>query len=125
MSRAVLGPPNAILFIFDPTSRDVAIPPYVDGELTTATATCVSVGTRADVDGETEVLVEIAPVVPANLQLIFIGVIAIPGRRVAVVTSQLEHVLEIDVVADTAAISIWVDDLRSPARVIIGIGAGG
>jgi hypothetical protein len=66
MNRAVLSPPNAILFVFDPTNKDVVVPPYVDGELTAATANCVSVGTQADVDGDTEVSLETTPVIPCK-----------------------------------------------------------
>jgi hypothetical protein len=124
MGRAVLSPPNAILFVFDPTCRNVAVPSHVDGQLTAATATCVSVGTQADVDGETEVLLDVDPVVPASLQRVFAGVIATPSKRVAVVTSQFERVLEIDAPDETASISIWVDDLRNPAQVTVGVGPG-
>jgi hypothetical protein len=124
MARAVLSPPNAILFVFDPTNTDVAVPPYVDGQLTAATATCVSVGTQADVDGDTEVSLHAASAIPADLQRAFVGAIATPGRRLAVVTSQLERVLDIEVPDKTAELSIWVDDLRNPAQVAIGVGPG-
>lgn len=124
MARAVLSPPNAILFVFDPTNPGVAVPPYVDGELTAASATCVSVGTQADVDGDTEVSLDTTPTIPADLQRAFVGAIATPGRRLAVVTSQFERVLEIEVPDDSAEISIWVDDLRNPAHVAIGVGPG-
>lgn len=121
MNRAVLSPPNAILFVFDPTNKDVVVPPYVDGELTAATATCISVGTQADVDGDTDVSLETDLVAPAHLQQVFLGAIATPGGKVAVVTSQFQRVLEIDVPGDAVEISIWVDDLRNPAYVTIGV----
>jgi hypothetical protein len=121
MNRVVLSPPNAILFVFDPTNKDVVVPAYVDDELTAATDTCVSVGTQADVDGHTEVSLEAALIAPTDLHQVFLGAIAAPGRKVAVVTSQFQRVLEIDVLADVVEISVWADDLRNPARVAVGV----
>jgi hypothetical protein len=121
MPRTVLSPPNAILFIFDPTSKDVVIPAYVDNELTAATDTCVSVGTQADVDGETEVSLDILGVVPLDLELIFSGAIATPGGKVAVVTSQFQRVLEVNVPIGTVEIIIWADDAVNPGRIAINV----
>jgi hypothetical protein len=121
MGRAVLSPPNAILFVLDPTNKDAAVPQYVAGELVAATATCVSVGTQADVDGDVEVSLAPAAAAPADLQQVFLGAIATPGRRVAVVTSHFQRVLEVDVPSDAAEVAIWADDLRNPAHVAIGV----
>jgi hypothetical protein len=49
MRRAVLGPPYAILFVFDPSNKDMVVPSRLDGELTAATANCVPVETQADI----------------------------------------------------------------------------
>lgn len=119
MLKAVLRPPNAILFVFDPTNSDVAIPPYVNGELTAATETCVSVGTQADVDGETEVSLAMATVAQPELQQVFAGAVATPGGKVAVVTSEFDRVLELDVPKTGVEVFIWTDDLRNPARVVV------
>jgi hypothetical protein len=121
MGRAVLSPPNAILFVLDPTNKDTAVPPYVAGELTAATATCVSVGTQADVDGDVDVSLDPASGAPADMQQVFLGVIATPSGKLAVVTSHFQRVLEVDVPSDAAEVSIWADDLRYPAHVAIGV----
>jgi len=121
MVQVVLSPPNAILFVLDPTNKNSSIPLYVDGELTAATASCVSVGTQADVDGDTEISLETTATTPAGLQLVFRGVITTPGRKIAVATSEHERVLDVDVHADSAEISVWVDDRRNPGRVAIGV----
>lgn len=120
MSRAVLSPPNAILFVLDPTNKEVVVPPYIAGELVAATATCVSVGTQADVDGDVEVSLEPAAG-PLDLLQVFLGGVATPGGKVAVVTSHFFHVLEINVPSGMTEVVIWVDDLRHPAHVAIGV----
>lgn len=121
MERAVLSPPNAILFVLDPTNKEVEVPQYVAGELTAATATCVSVGTQADVDGDVEVSLKFAAFAAADLQQIFLGAIATPGRKIAVVTSHFQRVLEGDVPSDTVEVAIWADDHSNPAQVAISV----
>lgn len=121
MSRAVLSPPHAILFVLDPSSNDVTVPPYVDGELTAATSTCVSFGTRADVDGETEIVLNTSLITPADLRRAFRGVIETPSGKVAVVTSQFERILEVDVPGTLAEVSIWADDLVNPSHVTVAV----
>jgi len=119
MLQAMLSPPNAILFVFDPTNKDVAIPAYVDGKLTAATETCVSVGTQADVDGDTEITLDLGDEVPDGLRQVFFGMILTPGGRVGIITSQFQRVLELEVPVGTLDVSIWVDDLCNPGRVAV------
>jgi hypothetical protein len=121
MPRSILSPPNAILFVLDPTNKNVVVPVYVDDQLTAATSTCVSIGTQADVDGDVEVSLEVARVAPIGMQHIFFGVIETPGGKIAVVTSQFQRVLEIDVSVKTIEVSIWADDLCNPACVAVGV----
>lgn len=119
MSTTTASPPNAILFVLDPTNKDTVVPPYVDGELTAATATCISVGTQASVDGETEVSLHLDTASPTNLYQAFVGSLIAPGGAVAVVTSQFERLLEQEVPNGTVGVSLWVDDLRNPSRVVV------
>jgi len=121
MLKAVLCPPNAILFVFDPTNKDVVIPAYVDGELTASSSTCVSVGTQADVDGDTDISLDVEGADPAGMQQAFFGVIGAPGGKVAVVTSQFQRVLEIEVPAGSVEVSIWSDELRNPGRIAVNV----
>ncbi len=121
MPRVVLSPPNAILFVFDPTNNDAVIPPYINGDLTAATDTCVSVGTRAEVDVDTEISLDLGGTAPIDLQQVYFGAIGTPGGKVAVVTSQFQRLLELEVPIGSVAVSIWVDDRRNPARVVVSI----
>ncbi|GAB2859578.1 hypothetical protein GCM10027277_30130 [Pseudoduganella ginsengisoli] len=119
MLQATISPPNAILFVFDPANKNVIIPAYVDGELTAANDTCVSVGTQADVDGETDVSLGFFDEAPVGLQQVFLGTIHIPSGRVGIVTSQFQRVLELEVPIGPLAVMIWADDLRMPARIAV------
>ncbi len=121
MLNAVLSPPNAILFVFDPTNKDVVIPSYIDGELTASSDTCVSVGTRADADGDTDISLDLGGVAPPDLLRIFFGVIGVSGGKVAIVTSQLQRVLELEVPVGPVEVTIWADDLRNPGRIAVNV----
>lgn len=121
MPKAVLSPPNAILFVFDPTSKDVEIPSCLDGELTASSSTCFSVGTQADIDGDTHISLDFGSVTPADLQRIFFGVINVPNGKVAVVTSQFERVLELNVPMGSMEVTIWADNLSSPGRIAVDV----
>jgi hypothetical protein len=81
----------------------------------------VSVCTRAYVDGAVTVRLA-ARLTDAQKNGCNINsrhVIQSPGRRIAVVTSENERLFEIAVPADTARLTVSVDDARSPSMVCI------
>lgn len=41
--------------------------------------------------------------------------------KIAVVTAEFQRVLEVDVPAGNVGVSIWVDDLRNPAQIVINV----
>ena len=121
MTTVSLSPPNAILFVFDPSHGDVRVPEYIEGRLTAGNETCVSVGTRAEVDGET--VVSLGRRRDAGdltkLEKVFEGRVETPGRKIAVVTSEFQPILHLAVPDSAAKISIWVDDNRNPGRISV------
>ncbi|MEZ5886397.1 MAG: hypothetical protein R3D56_05915 [Paracoccaceae bacterium] len=119
MLNAVLSPPNAILFVFDPTNRGVTIPEYADGKLAAATDTCVSVGTLPEADGETEVSLATESPIAKGLKQVYCGKITTPGGKIAVVTSQLQRILELDVPIGSVTLTVLADDERIPSKVAI------
>lgn len=114
--------PSAILFILDPMNTETLVPAYVNGELVASTATCVSVGTQAEVDGETLVVLEknLAKT-PDNLFQVFSGSIASESGRLAIVTSDFESLLESEVSSGLVGVQIWTDDLRSPSKIVVNL----
>jgi hypothetical protein len=55
MMHQKLSIPNSIVFAFDVKCKDVVIPEYKTGQLIAFSANCISVGTLAEMDGETTV----------------------------------------------------------------------
>jgi len=112
-----LAVPNAILFVLDPSNEAVAIPEY-EG-LVSHTDSCVSVGTQADVDGETDV--SLGHAAPVDLQLVFDGSIQTPGGSIAIWTSEGASLGRIDGLNPTTSVAIWVDDNKWPSRVVVAV----
>lgn len=119
MNSVTISPPNAILFVLDPTNKKAVVPQYVAGNLTAATESCVSVGTQDLVDGETEVTLKLGDATLPALHRVFSGNVNTPNRKIAVVTAELQRVLELDVSTEKVDVSIWVDDRQNPARVTV------
>ena len=119
--KTSLFPPNAILFIFDISNESVQIPDYIDGRLISANETCISVGTQAEIDGEVVVsLLDINLALDTNkFQQEFVGSILTPGSKLAIVTAEMDIVLQKDIQRDSTEVSIWVDDFRCPSAVIV------
>jgi 6-phosphogluconolactonase (cycloisomerase 2 family) len=122
--EATLSPPNAILFVLDLANDRVVVPEYEPGVLAVATESCVSVSTRADVDGDVTVRLSrgAPPTGKPEGAEIFKGSIATPGRKVNVVTSELKKVLEVEVDGETAQVSVATDDMEAPSVVWIEVG---
>ncbi len=115
---------NAILFIVDPANHGFHVPEYVPERPTAANSTCVSVKTRAEVDGVVTlrlVALTSAPEAEAGIT-VYTGQIATPSRTVAVVTSSSDRVLETEVEENTTDISVAVDDVHAPARITVRVG---
>lgn len=124
MSEVTVAVPNAILFVVDPKNRDAEVPVYDIGKLVCATRSCVSVATISDVDGD--VAVTLSPRSDSDLAsdrlVVFSGTVQTPNRRIAVVTSQLQVLLETDVSGSECPISIAVDDSGAASVVDVRIG---
>ena len=117
--ETTLYPPNAILFLLDLANDDIVVPEYEPGRLTAANGACISVGTRAEVDGNVTVrlLSAASPMGEPLGNLVFSGLVSTPGGKVAVVTSELKTILEIGVARQTMQVDIYVDDDESPSKI--------
>ena len=123
MNEITLSVPHAILFVNDPAHRHVEIPEYVQGQVTSANASCVSVSTRADVDGDVTVRlgVTLLECGQGECNTVVEHCIDTPGRSVGVFTSENKMILMMEVRCETARLTIAVDDAESPALICIAV----
>ncbi len=119
MKQSTLFVPNAILFVVDPKNRNAHVPTYESGLVYAATESCISIATRADVDGTVTVTLEQSKKdAPHNGQRnSYAGMISTLGKRLAIVTSALDIVLECNVGTTSTEVIITVDDDTNPSKV--------
>ena len=95
------------------------VPEYDPESVVSANRSCVSIRTIADVDGN--VTVTLTSALPAGAREdgleVFQGRIDSPSGRVAVVTSENEKLLELEVANQKANIRVVVDEEPSPSRI--------
>src|SRR3712207_4607665 len=99
MTETMLSLDYPIVFVTDPSNPEVKTPEYSAGTIASATTSCVSVAAIAYVDGNVTVrLTGGEPYTGAyDFFQFFYGVIATPGKKVAVVTAENKNILELDV----------------------------
>lgn len=119
--EATLFIPNAIVFVFDLANKNVQVPEYIDGVLTASNKSCVSVGTQSEVDGEVTVKLSgrLSDSERDLYEVAFHGAIETPSKKIAVVTSGLDKILEMDVQSEKTEVVISVDDLSHPGVVLV------
>ena len=114
MKSITFSPAHPIVFICDYDNLDAEIPIHDEASLVCATNTCISVGTQPNVDGD--VTITLATRDPQSKEgpyiEVFSGVVEVPNGELAIVTSEDEKLLAIDV-ASTSAASLSVFGIRA------------
>jgi hypothetical protein len=115
-----ISPPNSLLFISDPAGGTV--PEFVPGKLILSTTSCVSFGCYPEQDGMTEVTLGDAQQVDPGEPPAFDSDLDTPSHAIVVLTVERQTVLESKLRSARTRVRIWVNDLRWPNKVTIGLG---
>ena len=99
----------------------ILVPASMHGALVSFTESCIAVGTRAEDDGETEIILQNESHISMGDQLAHEGKLKIPSRTIVVRSVFGVVLLEMPVVSFEAYIRIWVNDSREPDRIVIGV----
>jgi hypothetical protein len=121
MTTITVAPPYSIIFVCDNSAVDVEVPDRVRGELAAANDTCISVGTYPSDDGDTEICLTGSASVEetAGFERIFSGRINSPNRQIDVATAENNVLLSLEITTTAASVSVWVDQLRWPTKILI------
>jgi hypothetical protein len=126
IESARLAPPNSIVVVEDISGGEV--PDLVRGSCIAATATCITIGTLCEIDGETEFRLGARRELDPGSPPIFRGRLETPSRKLAIrsvpmtVGSRLgDVVLEMPVPQTETTISIWVNRPDEPDQIIVGV----
>jgi hypothetical protein len=121
MNEITLSLDHPILFVEDFSNPALRVPEYSSGSIASATPSCISIRVVTYIDGE--VLVRLVgnepPPLTHSLVNVFNGTIHTPGKKVAVVTSENERVLEVNVSGEATQIKVSVNDTQFPTEVQI------
>jgi hypothetical protein len=116
-ARVCLGHP--LLFVFDYSNRAFSVPEYDPGAPVSANETGLSVKAVSEVDGEVTVYLTdlVPPEVSARAHEVFAGSIPAPSKKLAVVTSENEKLLEAEVTSTAAQVRVLVDEPDLPSTI--------
>jgi hypothetical protein len=117
--RKTLAVPYSVVLVSDASGGDV--PDYVKGQLISATGTCIAIGCRSEVDGETGITLGDLRELCQNGVPAFEGALSTPTHMVTVETVEGEQVLEMPVRADITRVIVWVDHPTEPDHVVVGV----
>lgn len=99
-------------------------PEWVDGVQVLATASCVLVRCRHEIDGETELTLGAAADIVADAEPVFDGSIATPSRELMISDVLGVPLLRAPVDADATRVRVWVNHPVWPDRVMVAWGEG-
>jgi hypothetical protein len=121
VKEATLSLTHPILFVMDFHNNEATIPGYSPESVVSANSSCISVKAIADVDGEVTALLadRMEGTALTGLRKVFEGKIMTPTRKVAIVTSDNESAIEIDVSGKITTVIVHVNDLEHPSRLLI------
>ncbi len=112
--------PNAVFFITGSDIKDT--PEITRGSNVWFTPSCIAVGCKPDVDGETTIAIGTSTEVVLDSQPAFDGWLETPSHIVSVDIVPGKVVLQ-ETVADIATrVRIWVNHPKEPTDVRIGLG---
>ena len=114
-----IAPDNSLLFISDAEIADG--PEFVHGVPILSTSSCIQVGCLMCQDGETDVTLGPAGEVNPGGPPAFDSELDTPNRRVTISNIYREVALSEPVRNTRTRVRIWVNRLREPDRIIVGL----
>lgn len=121
MASLTLGISHGMVFILDPYNPDFIVPEYIKNALVASTDSCTSIAVQPEVDGDVEISMLCSGEIPPDLVHVGSASVALPSGKIAVTTADSGSLIEYDVPGDHASVSIYVDDVKFPARVFINV----
>ena len=119
MRSLKLAPPHSVILVMDPSARD--LPKSMNGSLVSATPSAISIGTLAEVDGETEIRLGSDEEVDPMTAPFFVGELNTPTGVVSIRTVLDRELLSLDVGRERVTLRVWVNDSTEPTVVCIGV----
>jgi hypothetical protein len=114
-----VAPPNSVVFISD-VGGGIA-PALTKGPRLWSSPTCIVVGCRAFMDGETEIIIGNQGEINPAGQLAFESSIETPNRTIILSTSERETLLTRSVPNSRTHVRVWVNHSMEPDHIVVGL----
>ena len=111
--------PNGIIAILDPSGGN---PPHTFSDTRVgATPSCIVIGCRLEMDGETEIAVGLASEMEPKAFLIFDDTLETPSRAVEVATVHADILVRMPASDVKTRIRVWANEEREASQITIGL----
>jgi hypothetical protein len=118
-----IAPPNSLIFIGDAKGDSTPdLDKIARAASITATDSCVVVCCLAEMDGKTEITMGLAREVDPGQNPGLDGALITPTRTIVISTAELKTLLEASVPTLQTRIRIWMNRVKEPDKVIVGVG---
>jgi hypothetical protein len=117
---AKFAPPYSLILVAG--SRGAEIPISMGESIVASTDSCIAVGCRPEIDGDTEFTLGETHEVDPGDHPTFRGILKTPNRRIALRSVIGQTILETPVPEQQTIVRVWVNDPSEPDQVIVGIG---
>lgn len=121
MTSTKLSPPNSMVLIAD-RRGEIDVPDAMPRSRIAATSSCIAIGCKAEMDGETEITMGAALEIDPGDRPVFDGILATPSRAVAVWTVEWNSILDAPVPTLQTRVRVWSNHPREPDKLIVGLG---
>jgi hypothetical protein len=110
-------PPNSLIIVGDPAAD---LPETMGGGLISSSSSAVAVGTRAEVDGETRIILAEAGLTRTpGRKRVFVGELALPSSRLTVESVLGDGCFERAMPEGKAQLEVWVNDETEPDEIVL------
>jgi hypothetical protein len=116
---------NSVLLIMDAEAGQP--PESMSGSLVVSNSSCIAVGTLAEMDGETVVVLtdeRFLTEMYSNLREIFRGSLATPAKELSVCSIQLRPLLTLRVPKAQTALRVYANDESEPNQILVEVTDG-
>ena len=117
IEKISFAPPNSLVFL---SGLEIFEIPQSMGDLIVVqTPSCLAIGCMSEADGPTEFIFTSANESASGLKLVFSGDLPTPNKHLTLTTVYQVKIIEIPVKEKKVRVSIWVNDLKEPDRILI------
>jgi hypothetical protein len=113
--------PHGVVFLYDPTTLQIDVPPDTGAAPVLATSDCISLWTLQEDDGPVTLVLGDA-YEDTDCRLVYQGRIATKGHELAFHTSAFEPLLQLASTDDLTTVAIYTNGERDPSKLVCVVG---